>query len=381
METRRVLIYRNELLPLSETFILSQANALCRFQPIFAGLRHVSASLEITPHPVLTLSRSESWSEKANRRVFLRTGLAGRFARAIAAQNPRIVHAHFAVDGGAALPIAKKLSAPLIVTLHGYDVTCTDEKANRWPTNRAYLRRKQELWKHASVFICVSEHVKEQARSCGFPEEKLWVHHVGVELSECSPLVQPHDKKTVLFAGRLVEKKGCIHLIQAMSLVQKAIPNACLVIVGDGPLRNELEREAARCCKGVMFLGQQTHAEVKRWMLRSRVLAAPSVRAKNGDSEGLPTVLCEAQALGLPPVAFATEGVAEALPIERRGCMPSEGDVAGLAEKIVHLMQDDEAWQVASDAGRRYIKRHFDLNAQARILEDKYEEVIAGYYV
>jgi glycosyltransferase involved in cell wall biosynthesis len=327
----------------------------------------------------MTLSHSESWREKAKRRIFLRTGYASRFVRTIAAQNPQIIHAYFAIDAGAVVSIAKRLSIPLIATLHGYDVTSTVDATNAWPTTRAYIRRKRELWEYVSVFICVSEHVRQQALARGFPEKKLWVHPIGVDLNECNHSEQPRDKRIVLFVGRLVEKKGCIHLIHAMSRVQESMPDARLVIVGDGPLRNELERDAARCCKEVKFLGQQPHAEVKRWMQRSRLLVAPSVRAKNGDSEGLPTVLCEAQAFGLPPVAFVTSGVAEALPVIRRSGMPPEGDVAGLFQKIIHLMEDDDAWQIASDAGRQYVKARFDLSEQTRILEDKYEDVIARY--
>ena len=379
MAACKVLVYRNELLPPSETFILSQANALRRFQPVFAGLKRINPGLEMTPHPIMTVAHSDSWSEKAKRRIFLRTGYASRFVHTIAMQNPQIIHAHFAIDAGAVVSIAKKLSIPLIATLHGYDVTSTVDAPNTWPTTRAYIRRKKELWEYASAFICVSEHVRQQALARGFPEEKLWVHPIGVDLNECNHSEQPRDKRIVLFVGRLVEKKGCIHLIHAMSRVQQSIPDARLVIIGDGPLRNELEREAAQCCKEVLFLGQQPHAEVRRWMQRSRVLVVPSVRAKNGDSEGLPTVLCEAQAFGLPPVTFVTNGVTEALPVMRRSGMPPEGDVAGLSQKIIHLIEDDEAWQIASDAGRQYVKARFDLSEQTRILEDKYEDVIARY--
>jgi glycosyltransferase involved in cell wall biosynthesis len=377
----KVLIYRNELLLPSETFILSQANALRSFAPVFAGLKRMHPGLEIESHPVFTLSHSESWPDRAKRRAFLRTGYANQFLNAIAAQNPQIIHAHFAVDAAAALPIAKNLSIPLIATLHGYDVACTDEATNKWPTARAYLRRKNELWEYASVFICVSEHVRLQALARGFPENKLWPHPIGVDLSERSLSGQTRDENMVLFTGRLVEKKGCIHLIHAMSYVQKHIPGARLVIVGDGPLRDELEREAVACCKETAFLGHLPHAEVKRWMQRARILAVPSIRAKNGDSEGLPTVLCEAQALGLPPVTFATGGVTEALPAERRNDMPAEGDADGLAGRIIHLLQNDQAWQHASDSGRQYMQSHFDLHAQTRNLERKYEEVIASHHV
>ena len=379
MEARKALIYRNELLPLSETFILSQASALRRFVPVFAGLMRVNDSLDLAQHPVLTLGKSESWREKARRQVFLRTGRTRRFLHAIEAQRPQFIHAHFAIDACAVLPVAKKLRIPLIVTLHGYDVSCSDETLRLWPTTRAYLQRKEKLWAYADAFFCVSESVRRRALALGFPAGKLWVHRIGIKLHDCNKQEQHRDDKAVLFVGRLVGKKGCIHLIHAMSRVQKAIPRARLVIVGDGPLRKMLESEAASCCSNAVFLGHKSNVDVRQWMQRARVLVAPSVRARNGDSEGLPTVICEAQAERLPVIAFATEGVTEAFPIERHAPMPQEGDVVALADEIIRLMKDDCAWQQASEAGRRYMEAHFDLDAQTRLLEDKYEEVIARH--
>lgn len=379
METRRGLIYRNELLPLSETFILSQAGALRRFEPLFAGLRRVRDGLDLGRHLVLTLGESESCREKAKRRAFLRTGRTRRFIHAIELQRAQFVHAHFAIDACAVLPVAKKLRIPLMVTLHGYDVSCSEETLRLWPTTRAYLQRREELWEYADAFFCVSESVRRRALALGFPDGKLCVHRIGIKLRDRSKEEQRRDEKVVLFVGRLVEKKGCIHLIHAMSRVQKAIPGARLVIVGDGPLRKILENGAISCCTNAVFLGYRSPANVRQWMRRARVLVAPSVQASNGDSEGLPTVLCEAQSEGLPVIAFATEGVTEAFPAEKRASLPKEGDVAALADEIIRFMKDDSAWQQASVAGRRYADRCFDLDVQTRLLEDKYEEVIARH--
>src|SRR5262249_27807604 len=125
----------------------------------------------------------------------------------------------------------------------------------------------------------------------------------------------------------------------------------------------------------VVFLGQQSHLAVRQWMQQATVLAAPSVQARDGDSEGLPTVICEAQAEGLPVVAFATDGVTEAFPPERRASLPRAGDTNALGEEMIRLMKDDRAWQQASDAGHAYMGTHFDLDVQTRLLEDKYEEI------
>jgi glycosyltransferase involved in cell wall biosynthesis len=380
MNTRRVLVYRNELLPPTETFILSQAGALQSFKPTFAGLKRVSDGLDLAAHPVITLCGPDSWFEKTRRRIFLKFGQSRQFIHTTAMQSPELIHAHFAIDGCAVLPIARELQIPLVVTLHGYDVSCREEALKQWPTTRAYLRRKEELWEYATAFICVSEHVRRRAVYLGYPMEKLWTHHIGTKLGARNKQEWHRRERIVLFVGRLVEKKGCIHLIHAMARVQRAIPEVRLVIVGDGPLRKSLEAEAASCFIDVLFVGRQSHIGVQQWMQRASVLAAPSVEGSDGDSEGLPTVLCEAQAEGLPAVAFAIDGVSEAFPAERRNTLPVAGDIAALADEIVRLIKDDQAWQETSNAGLHYVAKHFDLYAQTRLLEEKYEEVIARHH-
>ena len=376
MSKRTVLIYRNELLPPSETFIRAQAGMLQKFTPVFAGLKQVQGSLDLGSSRILTLSNSESWSWRLRRRVFLRTGRSEALLKAIAAQRPELAHAHFAIDAGAVLPVAMRLGIPLVVTLHGYDVTCSVVMMKSWPTMRAYLRRRASLMDYAAVFFCVSEHVRRQALALGFPESKLYVHHIGVDLKEPENSLPPRDKNIVLFAGRLIEKKGCSYLIRAMSLVKQVSPQAMLVVIGDGPLRKTLEMEATRRDINAVFLGYMENEVVRQWMRMAQVLVAPSIRAESGDSDGLPTVLCEAQSEGLPVIAFATDGVTEAFSTERRKILPVEKDVAGLAEQILVLLNDEAAWQKASDAGRQWMRSYFDLRVQTGILEDKYEELI-----
>ncbi|HEX3437450.1 MAG TPA: glycosyltransferase [Pseudacidobacterium sp.] len=342
-------------------------------------MRQIGPSLDLQPHPVTVVSGPVGWKEKTRRRIFLRTGYAGRFLKDSDAHRAEIIHAHFAIDACAILPLAKRLRMPLVVTLHGYDVSRNEKGFHELPTTRAYLRRKEELWKYASLFFSVSEHVRQRAIERGFPPEKLWVHRIGTRKDGSTVQNHPRDLPIVLFVGRLVEKKGCIHLLRAIPQVFEKIPDAQLVVIGDGPLRGALEREAKPWDGRVTFLGQQSHSEVKQWMGRARVLAAPSVRAIDGDEEGLPTVLCEAQSLGLPVVAFAVPGVIEALSEERRGDMPCERDESGLSEEIINLLENNDRWLRVSKSGRQYVNSHFDLEQQTRILEDKYDEVIAKH--
>jgi len=373
---RRVLVYRNELLPASETFIAAQASALRRYDAWFAGLRRVTNGIDLNKARVIAATGTGGLQDKLLRRLYLTSGYAPRFHQKLLSLEPALIHAHFAVDGCTALRLQKKLRAPLIVTLHGYDVTSSDESLRGTALGRAYLGRRKQLWERACLFICVSEHIRQQALRCGFPEHKLWVHPVGIDLRFCGAVVPCDRPPTVLFVGRLVEKKGCIHLIRAMAMVSASLDGAQLVVIGDGPLRATLEREARARLRNAVFLGAQPAGVVRSWMERARMLAAPSVVAKNGDAEGLPTVLCEAQAMGLPIVAFRGPGVLEAVIGGETAFLVDPLDEEGLAVAIIRLAQAPQLQARLGAAGRRHAERHFDLQKQTALLEDKYDEVL-----
>jgi glycosyltransferase involved in cell wall biosynthesis len=371
----RVLIFRNELLPASETFIAAQAAKMCRYDPWFAGLNCLSSGVGLDPSRITVLAGKGSLKGKIQRRIYLGTGYAPRLYRNLRGLAPALIHAHFALDGCAALPIQKKLRVPLIVTLHGYDVTCSDGFPHLKTLGKIYLARREQLWQRAHLFVCVSEHIRRAALQSGFPEHKLWVHRIGIEIHGCEPSVPHRREPVVLFVGRLVEKKGCAHLIRAMAAVQGKISDARLVIIGDGPLRVELESQARRQSPGAIFLGFQPAAEVRSWMRRARVLAAPSIVAKNGDTEGLPIVLCEAQAIGLPIVAFRGPGVAEAVIDGETAVLADPLDHDALGAAIVRLFEDTQLHARLALAGQRHAEKSFDISTQTAILENKYDEV------
>lgn len=373
---KRVLIYRNELLPASETFIAAQAGRLLRYDPWFAGLKLVPNGIDLDRSRVTLLAENGSFPDRVQRRIYLTTGFAPRLHRELNSLRPALIHAHFALDGCAALPIQKKLRAPLIVTLHGYDVTRTDGFPNLKAMGKTYLARREELWQRAGLFICVSEHIRQTALERGFPAHKLWVHRIGIDLHSSDLPRSSGPQPVVLFVGRLVEKKGCAYLIRAMELVNAKLPGARLVVIGDGPLRTELESQARKQSPNAVFLGSQPSTVVRTCMRRAGVLAAPSIVAKNGDTEGLPIVLCEAQAMGLPIAGFRGPGVDEAVIDGQTAMLVNPGDHEALAAMILRLFADASLRARLCVAGRQHAAAHFDLRTQTALLEDKYDEVL-----
>ena len=371
-----VLIYRSELLPPSETFVAAQAHALRRYSPRFAGLRLARAGLRLDDCETVLLTRQNTFCDKLRRHFFLATGIAPHFVRALERRHPVLLHAHFAVDAAATLRFQKKLNIPLIVTLHGYDATMTDQALRRDAPGRVYLRRKTELRIRARLFICVSDHIRRRALERGVPEEKLRTLPIGVDLSFFTPdpLRSRARDPIVLFVGRLVEKKGCTHLIRAMSLVQQHHPTAQLLIIGDGPLLDPLRLQARAMLRGCTFLGFLPPSVVRDLMYRASLLAAPSIVAASGDSEGLPITLCEAQAIGLPIAAFRGPGVSEAVVEDETALLVPSGDESALARAISALLENSVLAARLASNGRRRAEAHFSLEKQTARLEDLYDE-------
>lgn len=374
---RTALIFRYELLPASETFIKAQAGALAEFQPCYAGVERAGKSLPI-PDDSILLMNGKPIRDRVERRAFLTAGWAPIFYRRLRERTPALIHAHFAPDGAIALPLASQLGVPLIVTLHGYDVTSSEEFLKRGHGS-IYLKRKQHLFEKASLFICVSEFIKQKAIEAGFPESKLRVHYIGVDRRFFRPALEARERDLVLFVGRLVEKKGCAYLIEAMELVQKKYKTARLLIIGDGPLRQSLESLARD--KGVVcqFLGAQSSNVVREWLGHARIFCVPSVTARNGDSEGLGMVFAEAQASGIPVVSFKHGGIPEVVRHGETGLLAPEADHHMLAEYLLRYLTDEAFRCACSDRAVAWTAERFDLHRQTHQLEDIYEEAIRNF--
>jgi colanic acid/amylovoran biosynthesis glycosyltransferase len=370
-----ILIFRIQLLPRSETFIVTQAAAMKRFAPYFVGWRRV-AGIEVPEDNSWTADNDGTLGRIRELR-FRYAGATRHEIERLQSRSPRLVYAHFALDGFAAMGLAKQLAVPLVTALHGYDMTMSDEAIGETRLGREYLKGRKKLQQEGALFVACSEYVRARAIERGYPADRTIVHSIGVDVTQFEPPPpQRRREQIVLFVGRLVEKKGCGHLIEAMAEVQHRCPDASLVIIGSGPLRQECEALAEARGVRCRFLGAQPSAVVKTWMARAMVFCVPSVVATSGDAEGFGIVFIEAQAMGLPVVSTKSGGIPEAVDDGRTGLLVAEGDRPALAGAILQLLQDGALWQRFSVAGRRRVVEHFDLARQTERLENIFGDVI-----
>ena len=221
------------------------------------------------------------------------------------------------------------------------------------------------------AFLCVSRSLREKALQTGFPGEKLRVHYTGVSCLPHAQEVIERDRKLILFVGRLIETKGCEFVIRAMALLQQEDPLAHLEIIGDGPLRTELESLAKRLGVRVQFTCVQEPQVVRRSMMRARVLCNPSVTA-----EGFGMVFVEAQSVGTPVVSCKHSAIPEAVSHGETGLLCPERMPGALAEALLTYLKDDVFWEWTSQRSIVWVRENFDIAKQAVKLEHLYDECL-----
>lgn len=373
MRDLNIAIYRYLLLSPSETFIKNQAEALLNFTPYYVGLRRVQG-IEIPSDRTIVVNNGGITGRLKELANILE--ISSSLSKQLRRFSPKLIHAHFGADASLALPISKQLGIPLVATFHGHDITVEDTHIDRKLGNRIYLSRRKLLKKEARLFIAVSNFIRQKLLERGFPEERILVHYIGVDTALFKAESTACRQPTVLFVGRLVEKKGCEFLIRAMNIVQQSFPGVELIVIGDGSLRSSLETLAQKLLKRYRFLGVQTPEVVQIWMQQASVFCVPSITAQSGDTEAFGLVFAEAQASGLPVVSFQSGGIPEAVSHEKTGFLAPEKDYVRLAEYISILIGNEGLWKRFSNAGIERIQSQFNLQTQTEKLEKVYESLI-----
>jgi colanic acid/amylovoran biosynthesis glycosyltransferase len=372
---RNVLIFRDLLLPPSETFVLAQAAALERYRPVFCGLTDVPHTLPV-PRPIRLISRDAPFS-RYRMEAYRRLQWAPGFHQQVRRAHPVLIHSHFAIDAADVLGMQSSFQLPMVVTLHGFDVSTSDENFMRNRSGRRFLSRRSQLWQAASHFVCVSKAIREIALRAGYPEQKLVVRYVGIDCEKFSAApAAGRGENLILFVARLVEKKGCEYLIRAVAQLRESRRDARLVIIGDGPLRGELERLATSLQVPAEFLGVQGTEAVREWMQRARVLCNPSVTAATGDTEGLGMVFAEAQATGLPVVSTLHGGIPEVVRDGETGLLAREQSVDELTNHLQRMLTDRAFWDACSERAKVWIREQFDIRRCTAGLEEVYDGAV-----
>lgn len=374
-----ILIYRDILLPPSETFIKEQGEFLRDYKALYVGMKKVEGiELPINKTFLINNGTIGGAVRKLGLKIFRKDiGITSILRKC----DPALLHAHFGPDGLTALPLARRLDIPLVITFHGFDATVNDEwgRVSSSFSFKRFIKNRHLLQQPDIHYVAVSKFIMNKMIERGFSQERIYQLYTGININTFTPTSEVKRAPVILFVGRLVEKKGCTYLIKAMSEVQKRMPDMELVIIGDGPLRPALEAEAKQSLQRYSFLGFQPHNVVKQWMNRAKLFCVPSVAAANGDSEGFGMVFAEASAMGVPIVSFRSGGIPEAVLHGTSGLLAKERDHYELAECILTLLENEELWNQISEAGQQRVREQFNIEKQSRKLEEHYSLLIKKY--
>jgi colanic acid/amylovoran biosynthesis glycosyltransferase len=374
---RSAIIYTHSMIAGSMTFIKSHAEALRTYTPIYAGAHRING-LPL-PSDRFYVVNGGGPVGRAKEYCFREFGIAPGFIRMLRKERPAIVHTHFGTCGPSGMALANKLDVPLIVTFHGKDATMSRDELESSRRGRKFLRDEPELIRRTDKFIAVSEFIRQRLLERGYPENKLIVHKNGIDLEFFKPNERDRRSDLVVFVGRFTEKKGIEYLIRAAAKITAKHRKFELVLIGDGPLRPELEKAAAEAKINCRFPGFLPLDKVRQWVGQAACVAAPSVVASNGDCEGLPTILLEAQAMKTPVVTTFHSGIPEGVRDGQTAYLVPERDVDALADRIDDFLASPDQAREFGEAGRQFMLDKFDLRKQVDSLEKIYDELVVEY--
>jgi colanic acid/amylovoran biosynthesis glycosyltransferase len=192
--------------------------------------------------------------------------------------------------------------------------------------------------------------------------------------------IAPGEPVRVLTVGRLVEKKGIDLGIQAVATVRSRGVELRYDVVGEGPLREPLDELVRNLglADVVRLHGARDGPYVRKRLAEAHLFLLPSRTAANGDQEGTPVSLMEAQACGLPILSTRHSGIPEVVAGGQSGLLVPEGEAEALAEGLLTLLARADDWPEMGRRGREHVAREYDLDDWTDHLLALYDTVVAG---
>ena len=298
-----------------------------------------------------------------------------------------VVHANWLLPAGPIVAWAlRRTETPMVVSCHGSGVFLAEKR--RWAAAAA----RWGLKRSAALTAC-SRDLTRRVGGLGGGPAPVWIPY-GVDIDRFQPptldqraahragLSEKHgialEAPWILAIGRLVHKKGFDVLVRAVATVRARVGDAQLIIAGDGPLLDKLQRRAVDegVANAVHFVGPVAHEDVAEWYGAADVIAVPSVHGPGGNVDGLPNVFLEGLASGTAVVASRVGGIPDVGRDGETVALVPEGDVAALGEAIADLLEDDGRRIALGRAARADAEARLDWDNVAERFEDLYQAVV-----
>lgn len=270
-----------------------------------------------------------------------------------------IIHCQFGMHGieGMIFREIGAIKGKLITSFRGYDIS--------WYVKEQGEHVYDELFKKGDLFLANCEFFRQKAIKLGCDEKKIIVHGSGIHCNRFTykPRYPSPDGIRIATTGRLIDKKGIEYGIRAIAKVVKTHPNIEYNVIGDGYLKEYLQRliEELKIVDKVKLLGWKNQQEIIEILDKTHIFIAPSVTGNDGNQDAPVNTLKEAMAMGLPVIGTLHGGIPELIEDGVSGFLVPERDADAIAEKLIYLIEHPE-WEQMGKAGRAYVEKHYDIH-------------------
>jgi glycosyltransferase involved in cell wall biosynthesis len=274
--------------------------------------------------------------------------------------NYDLIHAHWLIPQGLLAVLVSRMFnkkyPKILCTSHGGDLFAFQSSL--------FLNVKKYILNHCDGVTVVSNYMRDICLQIINIDEKLHVCPMGVDLVSTFKLVEKteRDDKTILFVGRLVEKKGVFVLLDAIKILIQEYPDIGLLIVGDGPERDKLEErcEVLNITDSVKFKGALNQEQLPKIYSQATMAVIPSIIDSSNDQEGLGLVAIEAMGCGAAVIISALPAVRDIVEDGVNGILVQPGDAKDLAEAIRNLLVDKKTRDMIASRARQSVIEKFD---------------------
>jgi glycosyltransferase involved in cell wall biosynthesis len=309
--------------------------------------------------------------------------------------NADVYEAHAVSGYGFPKALEKqKMKKPFIHTIHGvladeYEqakIECYPSVRERFASYfmHSLARLEEETAHSATLIVTISNYsLKKIQKHYHIDKIKVRIVPNGVDVEKFKPLGNPEanrrkfglgDEACVLFVGSLIRRKGLSFLVEAARKIVKEKAETKFLIVGDGPLKNQLTNslKKANLLGNFLFMGNLKENILPIIYSCADVFVLPSIQ------EGQGIVLLEAQASGKPVVAFNVGGIKEAVQNGETGLLVDRGNIDGLADALLKLLSDKDLRDKLGVNGRSFVTENFTWDICAQKMLKVYREVLAN---
>ncbi|MBA4733732.1 MAG: glycosyltransferase [Synechococcus sp.] len=292
--------------------------------------------------------------------------------------QPDVVLVDFGFHAVRVMEAAAWSATPLVVHFRGSDAS-SEAKFQR------LSRRYRRLFQLTAGVIVKSRPMQAVLERLGADPATMLISPSGADPDLFQGALPAQAPPRFLAVGRLVAKKGPLQTLEAFARMRNSLPGSHrdavrLEIIGDGPLRADLERAVGmwKLENQVELLGVQPQQAIAERMRRARGFVQHSMVAPDGDSEGNPVAVMEAQLSGLPVVATRHAGIPEVVRDGETGVLVSEGDVDGMAAAMRRLVLEPALAARLGSAGQRRVSEQFTVQHHWAAIAGLLERIVAS---